>query len=54
LLNLYTGQIFYVNVTIDPLGAAIAGAQMNLEFNKSVLIINSIREGDLFKIEWIL
>ncbi|MCJ7724630.1 MAG: PGF-pre-PGF domain-containing protein [Anaerolineales bacterium] len=49
LLNLHAGQTFDVNMTIDPLGIEIAGAQMNLEFNKSVLNVNSIKEGNLFK-----
>ncbi|MCZ7372212.1 MAG: PGF-pre-PGF domain-containing protein, partial [Candidatus Methanoperedens sp.] len=47
--NVHAGQTFDVNVTVDPLGIAIAGAQMNLEFNKSVLNVNSIKEGNLFK-----
>lgn len=43
------GQTFDLNISIDPLGTAIAGAQLNIEFNKSIISINSITEGDLFK-----
>jgi hypothetical protein len=41
-------QTFDINITIDPLGEPIAGAQLNLEFNSSLLIVNTVREGDLF------
>ena len=43
------GQTFNLNVSIDPLGAAISGAQLNLAYNKSILNVNSITEGNLFK-----
>jgi hypothetical protein len=43
------GQIFEMNITIDPQGAAISGAQLNLLFNRSMIKVNSIREGNLFK-----
>jgi hypothetical protein len=47
--NVTIGQDFTINVSIDPSGTAIAGAQLNLAFNKSILKINNILEGDLFK-----
>lgn len=47
--NVTSGQDFTINVSIDPSGMAIAGAQLNLAFNKSILKINNILEGDLFK-----
>lgn len=49
LLNVYAGQTFDVNVTVDPQGTAIAGAQLNITFNKSIINVNSITEGNLFK-----
>ncbi len=42
------GEIFFMNVSIDPRGTAIAGAQLNIIFNSSSIIVNSITEGDLF------
>ena len=42
------GQTFFLNITIDPLGAPIAGAQMNIGFNKSLFKVNSITEGNFF------
>lgn len=42
------GQSFDLNVSIDPLGTPIAGAQLNFAFNKSILKINSVTEGNLF------
>lgn len=47
--NVTYSQDFLLNVSIDPKGAAIAGAQLNLAFNKSILKINNILEGNLFK-----
>jgi PGF-pre-PGF domain-containing protein len=47
--NISVGQMFDVNVIIDTDGTAITGAQLDLEFNKSNILINSITEGDLFK-----
>lgn len=47
--NVTFGQDFQLNVSIDPRGTAIAGAQLNLAFNKSILKINNILEGNLFK-----
>lgn len=43
------GATFNMNVSIDPQGTAIAGAQLNIAFNKSLIRVNSIEEGDLFK-----
>jgi hypothetical protein len=43
------GQTFNLNVTIDPLGKPIAGAQLDIAFDQSILNVNSITEGDLFK-----
>lgn len=48
-LNLSEGQTFDVSVIIDPQGTAISGAQMNLQFDRSRLNVNSISEGTLFK-----
>jgi len=45
------GEIFNLNVSIDPSGTAIAGVQMEIEFNNSMLDINNIIEGDIFKNE---
>lgn len=44
-----TGQSFDMNVTFDPKGTSIAGAQLDLAFNRSILRINRITEGNLFK-----
>ncbi len=43
------GQTFNLNISIDPKGTPIAGAQLNIEYNKSVIKINNIIEGNLFK-----
>ena|SRR4030067_239094 len=43
------GQTFDLNVSFDSRGTAIAGAQLNIEFNKTMLNVNSIKEGNLFK-----
>jgi len=43
------GQTFDLSVYVDPKGMAIAGVQMDIAFNKSILKVNSITEGDLFK-----
>jgi hypothetical protein len=42
------GQSFDLNVSIDPLGTAISGAQLNMAFNQFLLKLNSITEGNLF------
>lgn len=42
------GQTFDLNISIDPEGTPIAGVQLNLAFNKSILKINKISEGNLF------
>lgn len=43
------GEIFNLNVSIDPDGTAIAGAQLKIEFNNSMLNVNNIIEGDFLK-----
>lgn len=47
--NASAGQTFDIGVKVDPQSIAIAGAQLDISYNKSVLKINSITEGDLFK-----
>jgi len=44
-----SGATFTMNVSIDPQGIAIAGAQLDISFNKSLIRVNSITEGNLFK-----
>jgi hypothetical protein len=44
-----SGQDFTLNVSIDPKGTGLAGAQLNLAVNKSIIRINNIIEGNLFK-----
>jgi len=43
------GSTFSMNVSIDPQGTAIAGAQLNIAFNNSLIRVNNITEGNLFK-----
>lgn len=43
------GQDFTLNVSIDPKGTGIAGAQLNIAVNKSIIRIDNIMEGNLFK-----
>jgi hypothetical protein len=43
------GSTFTMDVSIDPQGTAIAGAQINIAFNNSLIRVNSITEGNLFK-----
>ncbi len=43
------GEKFDLNIYVDPEGAAIAGAQLKIEFNNSMLIVNDATEGNLFK-----
>ena len=42
------GETFNVNITIDPMGTRIAGAQANIGFNSSLFRVNTISEGNLF------
>jgi len=49
LTDISPGQTFDVGVIIDPEGASIAGAQLDIEYNISNIRLNSITEGDLFK-----
>ncbi len=43
------GTTFNLNISIDPRGSAIAGAQLDIAFNQSLIRVNNITEGDLFK-----
>ena len=43
------GETFDLIVSIEPNGTAISGGQLNLAFNNSIININSISEGNLFK-----
>lgn len=48
-ITVIQGQTFDLNISIDSGGTSIAGAQLNIGFNKSVININNIMEGNLFK-----
>jgi hypothetical protein len=48
-MTVFQGETFNLNILIDPKGTAIAGTHLNIRFNKSVININSIIEGNLFK-----
>ncbi len=43
------GDTFDIKINIDPKGADIAGAQANFLFNKSIIRVNSVSEGILFR-----
>lgn len=43
------GDTFDVKINIDPKGSDMAGAQANLLFNKSLIRVNSVSEGNLFR-----
>lgn len=43
------GQTFDLDIYLDPAGISVAGAQLNIEYNGSILKINNIREGDILK-----
>src|SRR3990172_3304088 len=43
------GETFELNITIDPEGTAIAGAQLNIAFDTSNIRINKITEGNFLK-----
>ncbi|MCX9084878.1 MAG: cohesin domain-containing protein [Candidatus Methanoperedens sp.] len=45
------GQAFELDINLDPTGTPVAGAQLNIAYNKSLLKINSIKEGNVFKIK---
>ena len=45
---LIPGATFITNISIDPQGTTIAGAQLNIAFNSSLIRVNSITEGNLF------
>ena len=40
-------QVFNINISIDPLGKPISGAQLDIAFNRSMFNVNSISEGNL-------
>ena len=42
------GDTFDIKINIDPKGSDISGAQSNLLFNKSVIKVNSVSEGNIF------
>ena len=42
------GETFNLNITVDPT-VAIAGAQCDMSFNSSLVIVNSVTEGNLLK-----
>ena len=46
--NIPVGQSFSINVVIDP-HTPIAGAQFNLQFDPSLVQVNTVTEGKLFK-----
>lgn len=46
--NVSLGQPFSVNLTVEP-HTAIAGAQFSLQFDPSLVQVNSVTEGNLFK-----
>jgi hypothetical protein len=47
--NIIGGQMFDVNVIIDPEGEHVAAASLDLEFDSSSIMINSITEGNFLK-----
>ena len=42
------GQSVTINIIIEP-DRPIAGAQLNLKFNSSLIVVDSVEEGNLFK-----
>ena len=46
--NASAGQPFNIDVVVDPDGSAIAGTQLNIGFDSSLMKVNSVTEGDLF------
>lgn len=38
------GQTFDLEIYLDPMGVSVAGAQLNIGYNGSILKINNIRE----------
>lgn len=43
------GDTIDIKINIDPKGSDISGAQSNLLFNKSLIRVNSVSEGNLFR-----
>lgn len=48
-ITVIRGEKFDLNIYVDPSGAEIAGAQLKIEFNNSMLMVNDVIEGELFK-----
>lgn len=48
-ITVIQGDTFDLNIIIDPVGTPIAGAQLNISFDKSKFKVNDILEGNLFK-----
>ena len=48
-VSVIQGEKFDLDISVDPSGAAIAGAQLKIEFDNSLLIVNDVREGNFFK-----
>ena len=42
------GESFTINILIEP-DRPIAGAQLNLKFNSSLIVVDSVEEGNFFK-----
>lgn len=47
-VSVIQGEKFDLNISVDPSGEAIAGAQLKIEFDNS-LIVNDVREWNFFK-----
>jgi len=47
-INVIQGQNIDLNVSIDPSGIPIAGVQMDILYNRSLVKINTLNEGNLF------
>jgi hypothetical protein len=44
-----TGKTFDININIDPMNMPVSGAQLNIQFDQSILKVNKVIEGDFFK-----
>ncbi len=44
-----SGETFDLTVLIDPMGTYIAGARLDIAFNRDIIKVNRITEGNLFK-----
>lgn len=47
--NRVVGETLDFNITLDPLGQAIAGVQLDIYYNESLIRINNVTEGNLLK-----